>query len=59
MKIALNYDPQSGSVSDDAGAVICSWSGLTDHEIDSLKPVPSKTLVELKEAGFETEDITS
>lgn len=56
MKIALNYDPQTGMITDDVGTILFTYVGLENHAVeDNQNDV--ETLVKLKNAGFETEDM--
>ena len=54
MKITLNYDPMTSQVTDNDGSLIATWAGLETHE---AKNDDVETLVKLKNAGFETDDI--
>lgn len=58
MKVILNYDKTSGNITDKNGTIITSWMGLEADEFEgSTSKVGSEKLVELKEAGFEFEEI--
>lgn len=55
MKITLNYDPTTGQVTDNNGAIIVTWMGLQDQQAEP--EISVENLVELKKAGFSTDEI--
>lgn len=68
MKILLNYDPESGWISDDNGMNIICWTGLSHlaYEKSVTKVVVEKEapvrdiadkLAQLRMSGFQAEDI--
>ena len=60
MKIALNYDVNTGQITDDSGIIIMSYMGLQNNEIKESKVSTNVTdLVKLKDAGFTAEEIIS
>lgn len=60
MKIALNYDVNTGQITDDSGIIIISYMGLQNNEIKESKVSTNVTdLVKLKDAGFTAEEIIS
>lgn len=58
MKIALDYEPNTGMITTTCGLSYC-WNGLEKYEIveNNANVVDVETLVKLKNAGFETDDI--
>ncbi len=54
MKIVLDYDPDTGSISAD-GTPLFNWHGLDKHNIKKYKQVDE--IIELRKAGFGTDDI--
>lgn len=54
MKIVLDYDPDTGSISAD-GTALFNWHGLDKHDIKNYKQVDE--IIELRKDGFGVEDI--
>ena len=57
MKILLDYDPQTGMIRDNSGLLIFTWQGLDGHEHKEDKGKDIESLVTLKNAGFDTNEI--
>jgi hypothetical protein len=54
MKVTLNYEPQSGNITDDKGNFVGTYIGLEASE----GGVSIEALCKLKNAGFSAEEIT-
>jgi len=59
MLITLNYDPSSGEIKDNHGAILINWVGLEDHETkENSGELDPETLVLLKvEGGYTVDEI--
>ncbi len=60
LKVVLNYDPATGSISDKLGCHIFNWMNLAYDEVpQSNSTTEINDLIKLKESGFTVEEITS
>ena len=57
MKILLNYDKVNGAISTNDGLIIFNYIGLENHEHDGDNGKYIESLVTLKNAGFEVNEI--
>lgn len=55
MKILLDYDQATGTMTDANGAIVGTWAGAKGFEMEPTVSV--RDLVKMKDAGFTAEDI--
>lgn len=59
MKVTIEYDPQTGNMTDAKGAFIGCWIGLETFGDELQSSDPVEDIVRLKNAGLSAEDIVA
>ena len=56
MKVVVEYDPVTGTISDNEGTYIGCWVGLKHFE-EGLSNSGVEVLIKLKDAGYTAEEV--
>lgn len=55
-RVILEYDEATAQITDATGCMVGTWGGLKSFD-STNESVPASTLIKLKEAGFDAEEI--
>lgn len=60
MKVILNYDDETGQITDRSGQILITWLNLRyEPVLETVSATEINDLVKLKEAGFTVEELVN